>query len=466
MPEKMSTRRRLAFAAGAPGCIAIERVATGILLYFYLPPPGRGLEPQVPEETFLGAFTAFGLAMIIARSVDSAAALVVGHASDRSRSRWGRRRSFMLYGIVPMVGLPLLAYWPPRAAGSAVNVVWLTVLLSLFYVFATMYTGPHGALVPEIARSDDERARLSRLMALVSFPMAGLLMAWPRGLDWGRAAGLGATESIRWIVVALAATSFALCLIPFFAIDERRFAPSPPAELPLREALASTLRNRPFQIFLAAHIFFALGTSLIFPALPYIATVLLGRSEGFAFDLGASLGGMMALGFAVIPRLVRRFGSRIVMVACFGLFAVASGSLGLLRPDVPGGPDDAWNLAVAFAALGGMGIPLAGVSILPNVLLGQLIDDDARRTGANRSAIILGVVRAFDKWAYGLAAALIAFLFARFGKSPDEPLGVLLIGPIGGAVGLLSAVLFRHFPEVRATGDERIAAGDAAPDSR
>jgi GPH family glycoside/pentoside/hexuronide:cation symporter len=445
----MSRPRRLAFAAAAPGFVAIERVVTGILLYFYLPPPGRGLDPQVPEATFFGALTAFGLAMIIARSVDSVASLVVGHASDRSRSRWGRRRSFMLYGLVPMVGLPLLAYWPPQAAGSPLNVVWLTVLLSLFYIASTMYTGPYGALVPEIARSDDERAKLSRLMALASFPMAGLLMAWPRAIDWGRAAGLSATESIRWTVVFLAATSFVLCVIPFFAIDERRFAPSAPANLSIREAVASTLRDRAFLVFLAAHILFALATSLIFPVLPYFATVLLGRSEGFAFDLGASLGGMMAVGMAVMPRLVDRVGSKPIMVGCFGLFAAASAALGLIRPDVPGGPDDAWNLAVAFAALGAMGIPLAGISILPNVLLGQLIDDDARRTGTNRSAIYLGIVRAFDKWAYGLAAALIAFLFARFGKAPGEPLGVLLIGPIGGAVALLSAGLFTRFPNVR-----------------
>jgi Na+/melibiose symporter-like transporter len=99
-----------------------------------------------------------------------------------------------------------------------------------------------------------------------------------------------------------------------------------------------------------------------------------------------------------------------------------------------------------------MGLPLAGVSVLPNVLLGHLIDDDARHTGTNRSAVFLGVVRAFDKWAYGLAAAVIAFLFARFGKSPAEPLGVLLVGPIGGAAGLLSALLFTRFPNVRASG--------------
>jgi hypothetical protein len=53
---------------------------------------------------------------------------------------------------------------------------------------------------------------------------------------------------------------------------------------------------------------------------------------------------------------------------------------------------------------------------------------------------------AFDKWAYGLAAAVIAFLFARFGKSPAEPLGVLLIGPIAGVSALLSALIFFRFP--------------------
>jgi GPH family glycoside/pentoside/hexuronide:cation symporter len=389
--------------------------------------------------------------MIVARTVDSVASLVVGHASDRSRSRWGRRRSFMLFGILPMVGVPLLAYWPPWSAGSHFNVVWLTLLLSVYYVFSSMYTGPHAALIPEIARSDDERARLSRLMALAAFPMAALLMAWPRGLDWGRAAGLDATESIRWIVIVLAVTSLALCSIPFLAIDEKRFSPSAPSDLSLKEALASTLRNRSFLVFLVAHLLFALATSLIFPALPYFATVLLGRSEGFAFDLGASLGGMMAVGFAVVPRLSKRVGPKPIMIGSFGLFALASASLGLIRPDVPGGPNDSWNLAVAFTALGAMGVPLAGVSMLPNIFLGQLIDDDARRTGTNRSAVFFGVVRAFDKWAYGLAAAMIAFLFARYGKAPDQPLGVLLIGPIGGVVGIASALLFTRFPKLRST---------------
>ena len=69
-------------------------------------------------------------------------------------------------------------------------------------------------------------------------------------------------------------------------------------------------------------------------------------------------------------------------------------------------------------------------------------------------------MRAFDKWAYGLAAAVIAFLFARFGKSPAEPLGVLLIGPIGGVAALLSALIFFRFPGGRDAGVEAGPATD------
>ena len=264
---------------------------------------------------------------------------------------------------------------------------------------------------------------------------------------------------IRFAVLILAALSFVLCVLPLFAVDEGRFTRSGASELSLRDSLVSALANRPFLVFLFAHILFALATSVIFPALPYIATVVLGRSEGFAFDLAASLGVMLGIGYMVMPRLVARFSSKSLMVGCFALFGLGAGSLGLLEPEVPGGPNDARNLAIAFTALGAMGLPLAGVSILPNVLLGQIIDADARETGTNRSAVFLGLVRAFDKWAYGLAAALIAFLFARFGKSPAEPLGVLMIGPISGVVGLLSAFLFTRFP----TADPRREPGAEKP---
>ena len=452
MPERMSTARQIAFATGGPGFFAVDITVGAILLYFCLPPENRGLEAQVPEVVFLGFLTAFGVATIVARAVDSIATPLIGHASDRSRSAWGRRRSFMIYGFVPMLGIPLLAYWPPGAAGSVVNAVWISVLLCFYFVCAAMYTAPYYALVPEIARTDEERANLTRLMALVSFPMGGILMAWPMGLDLGREAGLPPTESIRWMVVALVAAGSLLCAIPFFAIDERRFTVSTPSSLSLLEALRQTLRNRLFLIFLAAHSAFILGASLVLPLSPYIATVLLGRSEGFGAYLGISLGGMLALGYAVVPALSRRFGPKRTVIGCVGLFPLASGCLGLIHPDAPGGAYDLWNLVLAYTAFGGIGFSIAGIHIVTRVLVGQIIDEDARRSGASRSAMFLGVEEALRKYILGLAAALIAFLFAQFGKSTEEPLGVLLVGPIGAVAGLASMILFALLPKGRADG--------------
>jgi len=451
MAERMSTLRQLAYAAGSPGYASIDHLVGGMLLYFYLPPPGRGFATQVPAETLLGPLTVFGIAMLVARTVDSVASPLIGHASDRSRSRLGRRRAFMLRGFLPMLLLPLLAYWPPAPAGNILNGFWLALVLSSFYVAGTMYNGPHAALIPEMARTDEERARLTRLVALCAFPMAGLLMAWPRGIDWGREAGLTPTDSMHIIVVVLAAVAFVLCAIPFFAIDEERFTESTDATgLPIRESLASLLSNRPFMIFLGAHVLFASAASLIFPVLPYLATVLLGRTEGFAFELSASLGVMIGLGYAAVPRLLARVRPKRILMASFGLFALAASALGTLAPSGPGQPEDARNLAVAFGSLGAMGLAIAGVSLMPNVLVGQLIDEDAERVGSNRSALFLGVMRAFDKWAFGLSSAVIAFLFARFGNGVESPLGVQLVGPIAAGAAALAVLVLARLPERRA----------------
>ena len=129
----------------------------------------------------------------------------------------------MLFGLLPMLVLPLLAYWPPSDVGGAINAVWLTGVLSCYYVFATMYSGPHGALIPEIARSDEDRARLTRLLALCAFPMAGLLMTWPRGIDWGREVGMAPTESMRAIVIVLAgAVTAYLCTFVWLSRDQKQ----------------------------------------------------------------------------------------------------------------------------------------------------------------------------------------------------------------------------------------------------
>ena len=88
------------------------------------------------------------------------------------------------------------------------------------------------------------------------------------------------------------------------------------------------------------------------------------------------------------------------------------------------------------------GFPIAGIMILPTVILGQLIDLDTAKTGANRAAMYYGVQGLLTKWVYAASAAILSYLLSAYGRSAEEPLGVLLIGPVAGTFCVIAAMLY------------------------
>lgn len=448
MAERISRARLLAYALGSAGFQITDRIVVVIAVYFYLPPDGRGLDSQVPTDVFFGFLTVYGVAMLVGRLFDSAADPLVGHWSDRSRARLGRRRSFLVAGIVPMVAIPVLLFWPPGAPGSAQNGIWLAVLLAAYFIAFTVYVAPYLALIPELAPDERARVRLGTLLALVSFPAVAVFgTLWTLGLEAGRAVGMDAGDAVRAVVVGASVLALVLCAAPIFAVDEGRFVHSVPSDLSMGSAVARTLRDRPFRVYLGAQLAFLFGVNLVQPSLPYVATVLLGRSEGFAAALGGATFAGIVIGFALMASLVRRFGAKRMMMASVGVFAVGVACLGLLRPGPAGGPDDAWNLAVSFTASTLLGPPVAGLLVLPHVLISQLIDADTERGGTHRAAMYFGVQGFLTKWIYGVSLWALTFLLSRFGSRPEEPLGVLLVGPVAGAACLLSLALYARYPE-------------------
>lgn len=454
--ERMSFSRKLGYSLGNPGFQLTDRIVIGVALYFYLPPEGRGLVPQVSEHVFWAVLTVFGVAMLIGRVFDALADPLVGYASDRSSSRWGRRRSFLILGLVPMVVLPVLLFWPPAQPGAFLNGVALAMLLSLYFIAFTVYVGPYLALIPEIATTQGERTRLATLLAWASILIIGLYSSlWLFGLDSLAGQGLAAPDAIRVVVLVSSVLAFLLCLFPILAVDERRFVRHVPTTLRFREALTQTLANRPYLIHLAGLSFLILASSVIQPVLPYYATVIAGRTEGFGGWLNGALFAGILVGLLVLPRLIDRLGAKRSMVLCCSVLSIVLIPLVLLRPDIPGGPHDTQNLIILWSVLALAGLPGAGLLILPYVLIGQLIDYDQTKTGSSRSAMYFGVQGFALKWVYGLAAALISFLFLRFGKSTAEPLGLLLIGPLASLFCMLAAGLYMLYPEPEVLGAAR-----------
>lgn len=422
-------------------------VVSSIGIYFYLPPEGAGLQTQVSEEIFLGVLTAYGLARLIGGVVDSLADPIVGHLSDRSTSKLGRRRLFLIVGIVPMVFCPALLFFPPGEPGSFDIFVFLTVVLALYYIFFTVYVAPWFALIPEIARSEADRVSFSRLRAMIGGPIVmayGII--WLAGIDVFKSAGFDATTAVQLVVVLSCLFAFVMCLAPILALDESELAVVP-STMNMKEALGTTVTNRPFMIYLAAQIIFILGMTMTGPAVPYIVRIILGRDEGFAALLSLAMLPGILIGFAFIHVLVNRVGPRNAVIWSIVVMGISMIPYGLLTPSVPDGPGDLFNLTVIVGLTAIKGLAIAGFMILPTVILGQLIDLDESVTGANRAAMYYGVQGLFTKWVYAASAAIMSYLLTAYGRSVEEPMGVLLIGPVAGALCLLGAACYLFYPE-------------------
>jgi len=456
----LSLRERILFVIGSPGWQITASVVVSIGIYFYLPPEGAGLQVLVSEEIFLGVLTAYGLARLIGGVVDSLADPFVGHYSDRSHSPLGRRRTFLIIGIVPMVVIPGLIFFPPGAPGSFSTFLYLTIMLSLYFIFFTIYVAPYLALIPEIARTEKDRVELSRLRSLIGGPIImayGIL--WLVGVDAFKDMGMDATTAVQTVVVISCILSFILCICPILAVDESKFA-AVPSNLNMRQAIWVTLENRPFLIYLFAQIIFILGITMTGPAVPYFARVILGRDEGFAALLSIAMLPGVIIGFVFIHVIVERIGTKNTLITTILILGIGMLPYGLLTPSSPGSSGDELNVIVVFTLMAIKGLAMAGIMILPTVILGQLIDRDRIKTGANRAAMYYGVQGLLTKWVYAASAAIMSYLLSAYGRSAEEPYGVLLIGPIAGSLCLIAAFFYSFYPEdvVREEGaDQQIS---------
>jgi len=443
----LTSRQRILFAIGTPGWQITSSIVVSIGIYFYLPPEGAGLEALVSEEIFLGVLTAYGLARLIGGVVDSLADPFVGHYSDRSRSRFGRRRLFLIVGVVPMTAIPGLIFFPPGEPGSFDVFFYLTVMLALYYVFFTIYVAPYLALIPEIALTENDRVELATLRSVIGGPMImafGVL--WLAGVDMLKDQGMDATGAVQTVVIISCVFAFICSICPILAVDESTFS-SIRSSLNMREALGRTLRNRPFVTYLVAQIVFILGITMSGPAVPYFARVILGRDEGFAALLSLVMLPGIILGFILIRSIVTRIGTKRTLVATIFLLGIPMFPYGFLTPSSPGEPGDLFNLIVVVGLSIVKGFPIAGIMILPTVILGQLIDLDTAKTGSNRAAMYYGVQGLLTKWVYAASAAILSYLLSAFGRSAEEPLGVLLIGPVAGTLCVIAALLYTLYPE-------------------
>lgn len=326
---------------------------------------------------------------------------VMGNLTDNTRSRWGRRRPWILLGGL-LCGLSFAGIWLfPRGMGEAFYVGWFLVAALLFYVAFTIFSVPYIALGMEMSPDYHERTSVVAFRSVMA-QGGGLVCAslfWfsslPRFEDIAH--GMRTAGIVMGVLIALLVTLSAVFAKEHKSLLERQ---SKKPSVSLWQSAKATLGHRPFLMLIGVTVLLLLGTMMVNHLGAYLCIYYV-----FGGDKGPESGKLMSMvgwvsristvvAIPILTIISKRVGKRNTL-----LLAMAFSLCGTLlkwvcyRPDMP-------YLQLLPATM--IGAALAGVWTLVNAMIPDVVDLDELKTGERRE----GMFSAVYSWTFKLGAAL------------------------------------------------------------
>lgn len=412
-------KRILLYSSASAGLNIVAITAGTWLLYFYAPPPDSGRIQYLPV-------TLVGVLLTVTTLWDALIDPFIGHWSDTTRSRWGRRRPFLIFAA-PVMAVGLILIWTPPQGSVALTALYFFLITTVFYTAYSLVGIPYDGTLPEMASSPEELVSLStwkNVFGTVGV-LIGSLVAAPLFESMGPVA-------MAVVVGAIGLVTIWLTLAGLRKSEEHRVVAMRPME-----GLRVTFQNRQFLILFASTLIVHVAYAMILANLPYFATLVVGRSEA---DVAIFQGVVVLVMLASAPLwnwLGQRYSNRkLLMIAIvgLGLASMLSFTVGM----IPGLPLMAHGL-VTTALIAPL---LGGYFILAYAIMGSVVDYDEMLTGQRREAIYYGTFSLAVGLGPSLAALILPQILERFGYTAANPLGVRLAWLATGAIALLGALAF------------------------
>jgi GPH family glycoside/pentoside/hexuronide:cation symporter len=380
----------ISFGLGSFGLESAYKVFVGYYVFFYVDMLGL-------------AVALMAIINIIFAIWDAINDPLVGYLSDNTRTRWGRRRPWLLAGLPFYIILLVLTYAVPGVFRSGELLFWYALVVIL--LFETSYTVlgvNYDALFPELFQKFRERSRASAYYQ--GFCMSGELVGFALTPIIYAQFGFGP------MAVFFAALTAVTLLIGIMRSSEDPRAQDV-APLNLKDAFGDVLRDKPFWLFAIALTFLTFTTGLYTLATPFWVKYTLGASPETTSLIFATVFIVAILVVSLWSRLMRRWGVKRTWIWAIVVMALSAVILGLAPTLI---------LGVIGAAVAGMG--LAGIKVCREMIMANLVNQSLARTGQRREGIYYSLLRFFGKLSKILEALALVLLALLFGYiSGDDP---------------------------------------------
>ncbi|HEX2991894.1 MAG TPA: MFS transporter [Anaerolineales bacterium] len=357
-----------------------------------------GLDPR------LGSFGA-----LIGIAWDAINDPIIGLLSDRMRTRWGRRRPFLLWFAIPF-GLSFVMLWSaPAWESETALLIYVTLTFMLADTLQTLISVPFLSLTPELTSDYDERTTLTSYRSF--FQLAGALsvvIAAPAIVDTVLASG-GTQQQGFMLVGAIFGGIAAVPLLLIGTFIRETSRPEQTQSLPFRETLKAAWQNIPFRYAIGMYMLNWSAVDMVAVAFPYFLLYWVAQGDLLATIpfLGLNLayetaffGILMSVCILFIPfwlwvarlrnkREAYMYGMIFWVIVQLMIFTIQPG-------------DTTWLLFIAALA----GISVSAAYVLPESLFADVIEWDELRTGRRQEGIFYGIRTLIRK----LTGALVIFV--------------------------------------------------------
>ncbi len=401
-----------------------------------------------------------GIALMVGRIWDAFYDPVIGYISDRTCTRMGRRRPFMLWGSIPLFFAMIIMFTNPSLViGSGINQATLFVYSMIVYIIlCTAYSTvniPYSSLSPELTSDYHERSSLNGYR--FGFAVFGTLLGAGGALP---IVALCQDKSMGFVLMGLifGAVMLVSALVTVFSVKEPAHL-EPATTMGFRETYTEVFKNKPYDLILLSYIFHILAITIISAIAIYYFKYILAAEPMTTYAMLILL--VTAMIFIPVSVVVsKKLGKKLVYG--FGFIEVAAVLMILFFFGHVLGVT--FTLIMMFV----MGIGFGCTYVMPYSMVADAIEYDYLRTGERREGAFFGIWTWGLKIGQALAVFIMGIVLQTFGyianvmpQSESAQMGIrLFLGPIPALIFIIATVFLYLYP-INEKRYEEILAGIA-----
>lgn len=343
---------------------------------------------------------------------------LLGPISDRTKTRWGRRRFWILIITIPLGAVQMLLFTPPRTDITTIT-IYFFIIIMVYDFFYTIFSTNQTSMFPEMFKTEKKRsqANMYKNILTVVGVLVGLVlptaiispMAATATTPPDVVAAIPGMYIVTGIVLGILIVIFGFLFYKYGMKEDPQHLVEAQGIPPILPSLKRTLKNKTFIIFVIANLFTWFVFKLLTTIVPLYGINVLGIKEGSILLSIILLVAFLSAAafFPVCRKLGMKIGMRNAFIVTDLIWMVSFVPFWFL--------DNQPYLAIVFMIL--VGIGLSGAMYYVDIIISSVIDENEVKEGCRREGAFYGVNALINRYSTILVFVVIAATLSGYGWS-------------------------------------------------